>query len=70
MSVYKAVLLLSFTASQPYIFYAKPILPYERSPLLLIHGGFCVIIVAVIKIKVKSARHCIISSVSARRGNK
>ena len=67
MSVYKAVLLLSFTAVH---FYVKPILPYERSTLLLIHGGFCVIIVAVIKIKVKSARHYGISSISARHGNK
>ena len=67
MSVYKAVLLLSFTAVH---FYVKPILPYKRSTLLLIHGGFCVIIVAVIKVKVKSARHYGISSVSARHGNK
>lgn len=67
MSVYKG---FCFAASQPYIFYAKPILPYERSALLLIHGGFCVIIVAVIKIKVKSARHYGIPSVSARHGNK
>lgn len=66
-SVYKAVLLRGFTAVH---FYAKPILPYERSALLLIHGGFCVIMAVVIRVKVQSARHCDISSVSARHGNK
>ena len=48
----------------------KPMLPYERSTLLLIHGGFCVIMAVVIKVKVQSARHYGISSVSAQHDNK
>lgn len=67
MSVYKAVLLLSFTAVH---FLCETDTSLRTLNLILIHSGFCVIIVAVIKIKVKSARHYGISSISARHGNK